>query len=181
MWDPIYGENINEQHFYLMFYAWGGGAGQWNSVTLNYGTDIPAGTTQLTVVVGAGGVGVGGVPQAGSAGGSSYVQVPTWGQITAPGGAAGYPGNGSSTNWTGLGAGNYTMPTGLGESFVGGAAQGNTLTAGNPPGGGGTSGQTYYIQQLPPGPYGWQQYLQNVYPSPAGADGAAWLTAYPSS
>jgi len=181
VWDPIYGENINEQHFYLMFYAWGGGAGQWNSVTLNYGTDIPAGTTQLTVVVGAGGVGVGGVPQAGSAGGSSYVQVPTWGQITAPGGAAGYPGNGSSTNWTGLGAGNYTMPTGLGESFVGGAAQGNTLTAGNPPGGGGTSGQTYYIQQLPPGPYGWQQYLQNVYPSPAGADGAAWLTAYPSS
>ncbi|QAY17443.1 hypothetical protein SEA_DAISHI_5 [Mycobacterium phage Daishi] len=133
------------------FWGAGGGAGQWNSVTLRRGVDIPWSATQVTGTVGQG------RPSNGT--GASQPGYPTtatiagYGSITGAGGAAAA----NSGTTAGQGAGNRVHN---GITYVGGAAQGNIGGAGNPPGGGGAS-HTFTFGS-----------------GGAGADGSVWIRAY---
>lgn len=107
----------------------GGAPGEWASDTLVYGTDIPVGTTELTVMVGAGGA-AGDSP---TAGGKSWISGTGVKTLTAAGGAAG---GSSVASGGGEGPGNTTYQ---GRTYFGGP---NVASAspGSYPGGGGGGG-----------------------------------------
>jgi hypothetical protein len=116
----------------------GGGAGDWKTVTLQRGSDIPWAATTINVTVGAGGAGgTLGVPQGGPGGDTtaSWDTAPGTTTETAPGGGAGASGSGPT------GEGPSPGSQSVGNSiFSAGTAQSATGAAGNPPGGGGAGG-----------------------------------------
>lgn len=131
----------------------GGYAGSWNAKTLVYGTDIPAGTTQLLVTIGKGGFDPGYSGGANGTGTATTVSLPNGTVLlSAAGGVGGTPNNSNGGN--GQGAGTFTWQ---GQNYFGGASVGNN-TDGASPGGGGGGGFSYSA-----GGYG--------------SDGAAWFRA----
>ncbi|AGI61685.1 minor tail protein [Mycobacterium phage BTCU-1] len=133
-----------------------GAPGQWNSITLKRGVDIPWSVTQITGSVGAagpGGLGPSILP--GGAGGDTTANYGS-GTITGPGGAGGL-GWASREGARGDSPGNLTFN---GKTYIGGGASTGDNQAGKPPGG---SGSGHY-----PG-FGSGQ---------NGAPGAAWFRAY---
>ncbi|ETB34663.1 hypothetical protein GBP92_05905 [Mycobacterium avium subsp. hominissuis] len=144
--------------------VYGSGAGGWGGhfygVTLTYGVDIPLGTTQFTVAIGAGGAYVGTPQGNGQPGGATTVTVPGYGAISGPGGAATTTSSYWSNTPSGQGAvgnnGNTFMFNGI--PYLGGASQTARSSTGISPGGAGSSGFDS--------------------PGGAGAGGAAWIRAY---
>ncbi|AEJ95105.1 structural protein [Mycobacterium phage JHC117] len=130
----------------------GGGAGQWNSVTLRRGVDIPWSVLTVTGTVGQGRPSNG--QGASLAGNPTTATITGYGSITGAGGVAGSSAGGGLE---GKSPGNHVRN---GITYVGGAAQGNIGGAGNPPGGGGASHTTTF------GSGG------------AGANGSVWVRAY---
>jgi hypothetical protein len=129
----------------------GGGAGEWQTVTLQRGSDIPWAATTINVTVGQGGSG--GTPSADATPGGDTIA--SWDtatgttQAVASGGGAGASANGQS--------GDGPSPTSQSvddATLTAGAAQLSLAAAGNAPGGGGAGGDV-------------------ISPGGAGADGAA--------
>ena len=137
----------------------GGDPGEWKTVTVQRGVDIPWTTTTITGTVGAGGAG-GPVNTIGQPGESTTASATGMTTITATGGIAR-----SSGSETGFGPGNRSYNSQL---YIGGADQ--------PPWGGGHSGVTGF----PPGGGGsgstWSTTFQG--PGGAGAQGVAHFYAY---
>ena len=133
-----------------------GGAGDWAGVTVTYGVDIPLGTTQLTVVVGAGGPAAPG-PAAipGSSGDNTTISVGSTILATGPGGGGGVGWAGSNVYGPGVSPNPYTFN---GKSYTGGGPC-TSRTAGIAPGGGGSGSGGFSS-------------------SYAGARGGAWIRVY---
>jgi hypothetical protein len=134
----------------------GGGAGEWNTVTLQRGSDIPWAATTINVTVGQGGSG--GTPSAPDAtpGGDTTASWDTatgTSQAVASGGGAGASTNGQSGDGP-----NPTSKSVDDATLSAGAAQPALAAAGNAPGGGGAGGDV-------------------ISPGGAGADGAAIIGA----
>ena len=141
----------------------GGRQGVATTATIVRGTHIPLGTNTLTITVGAGGTAGENDNVSGGAGGSTTAVGAGWSGITGAGGAGGSGINPAfQTNWTGRGPGTFTFN---GHSYPGGADQPEQGQPGNPPGGGGAGGLGGFLDSDPGG---------------AGADGGAWVLAYPS-
>ncbi|QGJ97290.1 hypothetical protein PBI_ISCA_5 [Mycobacterium phage Isca] len=130
----------------------GGGGGQWNSVTLRRGVDLPWSTTQITGTVAQGRPSNG--QGASLAGYDTTASITGWGTLT---GAGGRPGGEVGGGIEGKSPGNHVRN---GITYVGGAAQGNIGGNGNPPGGGGAS-HTFTFGN-----------------GGKGADGSVWIRAY---
>lgn len=139
-------------------YGSGGEAGQWRVYSLQYGVDIPLGTTTFTVTVPVGGQG-GSIPNyAPGNGGDAIVSIPGYGTITAPGGAA-------NNFFGGENSGRGTNPgaqTVHDTNYPGGGRQGAAMGGGYAPGGGGAGGTSA---------------APNPTNGGAGAAGAVWITA----
>jgi hypothetical protein len=133
----------------------GGAAGQWTTITLTYGTDIPVSTTSFTVLVGAGGRGASGSSPGN--GGSSTVTIAGYSgsPLTAAGGAGG-----ASNDYHGIGPGNKMFNS---NTYFGGADENSFDSTGNAPGGGGSANGGFHLGFTLGG---------------SGADGAVWITAY---
>ncbi|AEK07282.1 hypothetical protein PBI_MYXUS_8 [Mycobacterium phage Myxus] len=129
----------------------GGGAGQWNGVTLRRGVDLPWTTTSITGTVGAGRASNG--QGASLAGNPTTATIAGVGTLTGAGGAAA----GNSGTTAGQGSGNFTFN---GIVYAGSANQTSIGGNGNPPGGGGASHTITF------GSGG------------AGANGTVWIRAY---
>lgn len=153
-----------------LFFGGGGGPGNWTVVTLQYGVDIPLGTTTFTVNVGNGGaagLNLFGLTGPGLDGSGCSVAISGYGTIVATGGAGGpaaAAGNPSfpGVTYYGEGPGNETFgPVGPTHNklYQGGATQLISGQGGASPGGGG-SGGGYSLS------------------GGAGADGGVWITAY---
>lgn len=131
----------------------GGMAGAWNAVSYAVGsTQLPSGTTSLTVVVGAGSAGAPINYFTTDPGGVSTVTSGSGTFLTATGGGGG---SGGSTSF-GNGPGDYTFK---GVTYIGGAPS-PPNTNGNAPGGGGGPRPDWFAP-------GWP-----------GAQGAVWIVAY---
>jgi hypothetical protein len=133
----------------------GGGAGEWQTVTLRRGSDIPWAATTINVTVGQGGLG--GTPSADATPGgdttASWDTATGTAQQVASGGGAGASATGQS------GDGPNPASQSVDDSkLTAGTAQLNLAAAGNPPGGGGAGGDL-------------------ISPGGAGADGAAIIVA----
>jgi hypothetical protein len=111
--------------------GFGGGAGSWTAITLQYGVDIPTGTTAFTVTVGAGGTPGTVSVDNGTPGGSGSVAIKGYAStpLTAAGGAIGT----GFTSQNGGSPGNQTLN---GTTYYGGAVQTVANSAGHAPGGG---------------------------------------------
>lgn len=138
--------------------GYGGGAGQWETFTLERGVHFPADVTRIYVTVGAGGPGNVIWYVQGNPGSPTYVVYPDMGhqstKIQAAGGVGG--GRPGHTNFTatGLSPGSIIF---RGDTYAGGA-EALASAPGNAPGGGG--GGSIYATVGPPG-----------------GDGRAWITA----
>lgn len=83
-----------------VFAAPGGMGGNWTTITLIYGTNVPLGTTTFSVTVGGGGNGGNPGNPTGTNGGTSSVTISVYGTITATGGVAS-ANNSGNPNWGG--------------------------------------------------------------------------------
>jgi len=114
--------------------VWGDGGehGVWSTATIVRGTEIPQGTTTLTITVGAGGAGHTGN---GSNGAASSASGTGWTGISGAGGTGATT---ATVSINGLSPGNQTM---TGVTYYGGPQQEAFFGAdGNAPGGGGAGG-----------------------------------------
>jgi hypothetical protein len=133
-----------------------GSPGEFNAVTLTYGTSFPTGTTSFSLTVGAEGVGTD--SGNGTAGGNSSVTVATFGTLTGDGGTGGV---GDLSDFVfGVGPGNETFN---GITYFGGASNESANTGGNAPGGAGSGAEGASVQ------------------GGNGAPGAVWIRAYQPS
>lgn len=139
----------------FFFQGQGGTAGAFAEDTLLYGSSLPTSTPILTVNVGAGGAA--GTSSVGATnGGATSITGISVASLTGAGGV----GQGNTFNSQGQGAGSVAYG---GNTFKGGVVQATAGGTGNAPGGGGASGA-----------------FGGVAAGGAGANGAAWLFAYPN-
>lgn len=106
----------------------GGKAGQWATLRLVRGVNVPQSTTQIQITVGKGNSSTFG---AGNPGDPTVVTITGYGTLTAAGGAGG---SASNLDTPGKSPGNITFE---GELYIGGAQQNGQSATGNAPGGGG--------------------------------------------
>ncbi|AOT24662.1 hypothetical protein PBI_STASIA_5 [Mycobacterium phage Stasia] len=141
----------------------GGRPGEWQTITLQRGVDIPWTATQITGTIGSGGGGgIGGwVPFDGGQGGSTTATIAGVGTLTALGGIGGQFSFGSEGR-AGQGPGTINFN---GIPYVGAGPTGNSAANGNTPGGGGGGGNAG-AAFFPAGSGG------------NGARGQAWCRAY---
>ncbi|ATN88079.1 hypothetical protein SEA_CINDARADIX_5 [Mycobacterium phage Cindaradix] len=142
----------------------GGYAGEWLTITLERGVDIPWTATQITGTIGNGGSGGSGgwVPFNGNNGGNTVATIAGVGSWTAVGGEGGNPIRWTNEGRAGRGPGTINFN---GIPYVGGNPTANSAAAGNAPGGGGGGGNAG----------------AGIFPAGGGGNGArgqAWCRAY---